>query len=352
MAALADDWDVEVVSWVPDIEEFEAGRRHRPIVLLKALLLSIGRPFQVSYMQACMPRPVRRHLAASRDEVTVYVTNRAAPRVLPARAIVDFVDDLGGAARRRAEAAPDPGRRLFWTVESRRTCALDRRLAQQAAVSVAISAVDGANIAPTVRAIPNSIRTPPLPVGGDKVVFAGNLFFEPNHEAAVWICSALVPYLASVGVAPHRVVLAGRRPQPSLHGYAEKAGVDFRPDLPDLAPVLGEAAVVIAPMTLGSGIQTKVLEAVGAGRPCVVSPKANSGLGLVDGQSALVRDCDPKPFGDAIVSLLGDPAQCRRLVEEARAQLTAFTEAEVASGWRGAVADCADAGAQERATSR
>ncbi len=339
------------MSWVPDIEDSDGGR-HRPIVLLKAMLLSIGRPFQVSYMQVLMPRPVRRRLAAASDEVTVFVTSRAVPRVLPARVVVDFVDDLGGAAQRRADTAPGLGRRLFWTLESRRTRGLDRRLAQRATVSVAISEVDAANIAPTVRVVPNSIRTPPLPPGGDKVVFSGNLFFEPNHEAAVWICTDLVPYLVSAGVPADRVVIAGRRPQASLHGHAAQAGIDLRPDLPDLGTVLQEASVVIAPVTLGSGVQTKVLEAVGAGRPCVLSPKANDGLGLIDGRSGLVRDRDPKPFGDAIVLLLGDPALGQRLVDEARAQLTAFTQGAAACAWRAVVADCAAAGVQERETSR
>jgi len=347
MSALAGEWDVEVVSWLPEVGGADGGAGFRPLVFLKALMMATGRPCQISYMQAHMPRRARQRLAASRDEVTVFVTNRAVPRVLPARAVVDFVDDLGAAARRRSQAARGTVR-VFWRIESWRTHRFDRNLAQRATVSVAISPVDGQSIAPTVRVIPNSIRTSPMPDGGDKIVFLGNLFYAPNHEAAMWICTALVPFLRSVGIDPRRIIIAGRRPQPSLRAHVLRAGVDLRPDLPDLSAVLQEAAVVIAPMNLGSGMQNKVLDAVGAGRPCVLSPMANAGLGLVDGQSALVRDCDPKLFGDAVVSLLGDAELRHRLVDEARVHLKAFTREEVASAWRAVVADCAGSGPKRR----
>lgn len=347
LEALADDWDVEVVSWLPEMgppreagEPGVSGPRFRPFVFLKALVFALGRPCQVSYMQAHLPREARNQLAASRDEVTVFVTDRAVTRVLPAHTVVDFIDDLGAAARRRAQAATGVVR-LFWRIESWRTHRFDRRLARRATVSVAISPVDAHSIAPTVRVIPNSIRPAPMPNGGDKVVFLGNLFYAPNHEAAVWICTALAPYLQSVGIQPDRIIVAGRRPQPSLQAHVAAAGVDLRPDVPDLAAVLLEAAVVIAPMNLGSGMQNKILDAVGSGRPCVLSPMANAGLGLVDGQSALVRDLDPKLFGDAVVSLLTDAELGRRLVDGARRQLIAFTRDEVASAWRAVVADCA-----------
>ena len=249
---------------------------------------------------------------------------------------MDFVDDLGGVALGRSRDGRG-FKRWFWRHEAVRLRRFDRRIAASAAVSIAHSEPDAERIAPTVRTIPLAAATGPLAENGNKILFHGNLFYTPNHEAGTWICEALVPALARLGVEPNRLVVAGRRPRPSLRAVAQRAGIDFRPDVPDLMAVLSEATIVLAPMAFGAGSQYKVIDAVAAGRACILTGVANAGLGLVDGRSALVRERDPEGFAAAILSLLDDRALRLGLSLEARNHLAGHLPDAVASAWRAQV---------------
>ena len=330
--ALSEEWVVEVVSWLPDVDRTRAGRwLAHPRHLLRALALGLVMPVQVAYVQGRAPSHLAA-LAATYDAV-VFVTDRAVPRRIPAVAVVDFVDDLAASARRRAESSSGIAA-LFWRLEAVRMRRLDRRLAGAARVAVAHSPVEAASIGTSVVSIPLSVGTRAPEDPGDKIAFVGNLFYAPNHEASMWICSDLVPVLRRRGIEPSDVVIAGRRPRRALREAAAASGVDLRPDVASLGSVLDEAEVVVAPMRLGVGAQYKVLDAVGAGRACVLSPVANAGLEMVDGVSALVREREPEAFAEAIVRLRDDPALRARLAEEARRRLADHFPDAVAEAWR------------------
>ena len=336
VSALAEDWDVEVVSWIRD------GRKPRPgewllhpVRLVRAAALAAVRPVQVAYFQAWADRSLAASLPP--HDLTLFVTDRAVPLRPKGPYVVDFVDDLAGAARSRAAADDSRIRRglrplLRW--EAGRVRALDGRLANDSLLGLAVSRKDAAAIGPAVRTIPNVIDTTPLPPTGAKIVFTGNLFFPPNRDAGEWICGHLVPRLEAEGVDPGQVVVAGRRPPASLKAMAAKAGVDLRGDVADVASVLAEAAVVVVPVTFGSGAQNKVLDAVGAERPCVITSFTNEPFGLDDGRSALVRERTVDAFAEAILALRADPSLCARLTSGAREQLAHCTRAAVYDSWR------------------
>lgn len=332
LTGLSADWDVDVISWLPNADEPGARRwLFHPLQTLRALALSVTRPASVAYVQSLAPGSLSRRLGAC--DAVLFVTDRAVPSSVPSRYAIDFIDDLGGAAARRA-AMSGPLSSRFWRWESRRLRRYDKRLAEKALLSLAVNHQDAAAIAPSVRVIPPATGTHAHPDTGGKVVFAGNLFYGPNLEAASWICTELAPRLASLGVEPHDIVIAGRRPPAALMSVAAAAGIDLRPDVPDLPEVLAEAAVVITPVVLGSGVQNKVLDAVGTRRACVVSHFTNQALGLVDGHSALVRERTADQFAEAIVSLLADPALRQRLVKHATQQFACYTEEAVTGEWR------------------
>jgi glycosyltransferase involved in cell wall biosynthesis len=336
LTSLSSDWEVEVVSWLPDVDQ-APGRRWlaHPFQSLRALTLTAVRPAHVAYVQSLAPRSLAGRLAAY--DAVLFMTDRAVPLRPGVPYAVDFIDDLGGAAALRAGSSGVVGA-WFWRWESARLRRFDARLASEAVLSLAVSPQDAAAISPAVRTILSAIGTSPSPDVGTKVVFTGNLFYAPNVEAALWICTELAPRLQTLGVDPSHVVIAGRRPPPALRSEAARAGVDLRADVDDLAPVLAEAAVVVAPVVLGSGVQNKVLDAVGVGRACVVSPFTNQALGLVDGHSALVRERTGDAFADAIVTLLADPDLRRRLARQAMEHFDPYTEAAVTAAWRASFA--------------
>lgn len=330
--ALTPEWDIDVLSWLPDVG---AGGRPilRPPVLLRIMLLALRSPVTVAYVQAMAPRTVRRRIRQTADTEVLFLTDRVVPRRTPPRFSVDFVDDLGGAALRRAAGMRGPAS-LFWKLEGRRLRRYDCRLAARARRAIACSPVDADGIGSPVVVVPLSVTPRPVPQEGDAVAFLGNLFYYPNIDAAQWICEQLVPELARLGISPDRILIAGRRPPAEVVEAALRAGVRLLPDVPDPAEVHRQAAVEIAPIQLGSGTQMKVLDAIGAGRPCVITELVNRSLALVDGRSAVVCAREPKLFAEAIVSLLDDPAKRTRMAEAAHRELSRFAPEEVAKAWR------------------
>jgi hypothetical protein len=79
----------------------------------------------------------------------------------------------------------------------------------------------------------------------------------------------------------------------------------------DVKPYLWRAAVAAAPLRLARGVQNKVLEAVAAGLPCVVTPAVHEGL-PAEVLPATRLAATPAAFAAAIVDLLARTPQERR----------------------------------------
>jgi hypothetical protein len=327
--------ELEVVSWIPPGQAFPLPRS--PRALLRLLKLLPGRPLQVAITQASCPAEVNE--VVEKADLAVFVTDRAPyGPTLPPNSVIDFIDDLGAVVGRRSAQAAGLSR-LFWRLESWRLRSYDRKLVASAAVAVAHADPDAAGLGPGVRAIGLPFRLEPAAPAGDKILFLGNLYYHPNEEAACWICRELVPELEARGIPPQRVLICGRRPGRALTHLARKAGVDFRPDVPNTSTVMAEAALVLCPTTLGTGAITKVIDAVGALRPTVITPLANEGLGLVDGESALVRPRDAGLFADAVEELLGSEDLRISIAKAAYEQLGAFQPGAVHEAWQDVVKD-------------
>ena len=301
------------------------------------LLGNPGLPLQVAWVRSSRPLDLDRQLEAC--DVCVFVTGRVVPDILPQRSVVDFIDSLGLAASRRAVLSRGPAR-LFWTLEARRMRRWESGIARRASRAVAVSSVDAEAIHPAVSVIPLALRPSP-PVSPtlvrDRVVFTGILRFGPNTVAANWVCDALVPALARRGISPARVLIAGRKPPKSVRDHARRAGVELRADVPSVADVLGEAAVALAPISLATGMQSKVLEAVAARVPVVMTPLAAEGLSLRDGRSAYIRDLEADPIAEAVVALLSDGELRSRLAEQALIDCRHLHPHRVGTKWQALV---------------
>jgi sugar transferase (PEP-CTERM/EpsH1 system associated) len=152
---------------------------------------------------------------------------------------------------------------------------------------------------------------PPSPA--PRAVFTGVMNYEPNETGAIWLgqqvwprVRALVPgaELRIVGASPTRRVLA-------LHD--ESRGVSVVGRVPDMRPELWSAAVAVAPLHTARGVQNKVLEAVAAGLPCVVTSAVREGLPTEVLPACTTADED-QDFAEAIVAVL------RQVPSERRAQ--------------------------------
>ncbi|MGH3829150.1 MAG: glycosyltransferase [Pseudonocardiaceae bacterium] len=111
-----------------------------------------------------------------------------------------------------------------------------------------------------------------------RLLFIANLGYEPNLRAARLLVTEIFPpvlrrcpdaSLAIVGSDPPEwlVTAASHQPRVTVTGW-----------VPDVAPWLDAAHVVVCPLTVGGGVKVKVLEALARGCAVVATPIALQGL--------------------------------------------------------------------------
>lgn len=143
--------------------------------------------------------------------------------------------------------------------------------------------------------------------GAEQVILTGKMSYHANVTAALHLVNHIMPRVWERRPTA-QVVIAGSAPPPAVRVLAARHAprVLVTGYVPDLRPFLASAAVAVAPVTYGAGIQNKTLEAMASGLPVVASPQANSALQARAGHDLLVADTDER-FADFIVQLLETP---------------------------------------------
>jgi glycosyltransferase involved in cell wall biosynthesis len=161
-----------------------------------------------------------------------------------------------------------------------------------------------------IHIVPNihDVNGPGLPFGmREDIVFVGNYVHEPNKDAIWHMGSEILSRLRQKGCdEPFKAV----GPYDDLVGYVE--GVEMTGYIEDLDDLLSRAKVGVAPLRYGAGMKGKIGSYMCNGLPVVTTSIGAEGMGLVDGQDALIRD-DPAAFADAVKELCEDETLWKRL---------------------------------------
>lgn len=159
-----------------------------------------------------------------------------------------------------------------------------------------------------------------LPEDPASLVFVGAMSFPPNIAAVTWFVDAVFPIVRAAR-PDSTFTIVGRDPSPAVAALAARPGVVVTGEVDDVRPYLARATIAVSPMTSGSGIKNKVLEALAMARPVVATPLAVEGIEAVDGREVAVAS-GAAGMADAILGLLADTgaraalgSAGRRLVE-------------------------------------
>ena len=235
-------------------------------------------------------------------------------------AVIDLVDVDSQKWLDYAEASRGPKAWLYRT-EGRRLRRLEAGLSEWARAVTLVSS-DEADLyrrsggTGLVAGIVNGVdldyfQPDPVAVEGPCCAFVGALDYRPNVEGIAWFCRTVWP-----GVRRSRpdatLQLVGRRPCAEVRALAEAPGVELIGAVPDVRPHVARSAVAIAPLRIARGVQNKVLEALAMGKAAVISPGASTGLDLKPDIHVRVASA-VEQWVEAIVGLLGDPVERRRL---------------------------------------
>jgi len=286
-----------------------------PVPFAVARALVSGDPFQSALFAGDFRAALKK--AGGADLVVALLLPRLLAHVagaLPeAPLVVDFVDALAEAARQAARHEPALWRRAYWTVEAPRLARAEERAALGAAVLLATTPADAANLPRGTRAVANGVVL--LPAGpalrGPLVAFTGRLMYRPNRLAAQRLLGDIWPRVKRT-VPDARLLFGGADAPDEIRAAGGRDGVEVVSPVPDMAAFLRRARVVVAPVDLGTGTPNKLFEAFEAGAAVVASPgaalRAASSGGLPPARTA---DTDEE-FARAIADYLGDPERAAR----------------------------------------
>ncbi|MGB9722728.1 MAG: glycosyltransferase [Chloroflexia bacterium] len=248
----------------------------------------------------------------------------------------DSVDCISYLFEQSARASRSAFGRLVTRFELARTRRYEARLLRAFDRTLVTSPADAAALAalpspPASRPGPCALSPEPfiLPNGVDlayfhpdnlprrpEVVFSGKMSYHANITAALYLAHEVMPrvwerrpdvQLTIAGSRPPRSVRALAGERVTVTGYVE-----------DIRPFLRRAAVAVAPMPYGAGIQNKVLEAMACATPVVATPQAVAALRAHPGTHLRVGETSDE-LAAHILDLLEHPEAAEALGRAGRA---------------------------------
>ena len=273
-------------------------------------------------------RVIRNTLRSERFDLVHLQLIRSAPYLHDIHGppiVLDLLDSSELNMRERARLAPIGVRQLL-NFEAQRLRVYERNALSRATLGLVISERDRDEIhdAKNLRVNPNGVDIPdvagPWSRDDSTIVFSGTMSYPPNADGAIWLVSAVLPLVRRQ--KPHvRLRIVGRAPGHAVQRLATIEGVTVTGEVPSVHEELRRAAVAVCPVRYGSGLQTKLLEAMAAGTPVVGTGMSAAGLPRPLRHHVLTADGEAS-FASAILALLRDPdaarARGRAALEEVR----------------------------------
>ena len=108
------------------------------------------------------------------------------------------------------------------------------------------------------------------------LVFVGNMGYEPNIDAAVFLCQDILPKIHKK-IPNTKILIAGAQPTVKITNL-KSDHIEVSGWIDDIRKAYSESIIFIAPMRIGTGLQNKLLEAMAMEKACVTTPLANNAL--------------------------------------------------------------------------
>ncbi len=154
------------------------------------------------------------------------------------------------------------------------------------------------------------------------LIVSGKMSYHANVTMVLYLAMQVMPLIWRE-VPGARLLIVGKNPGKQIKKLAENPQIEVTGTVPDLRSYLQRAAVAVAPIQYGAGIQNKVLEAMACATPVVCTPQAVTALQVQVGQDLLTADT-PESFASAVINLLKDEKRRAALGQSGRAYVENF----------------------------
>ncbi len=318
-----------------DVQPVRLGRKE---ALIKGLLGLAGGSTvtEAYYRRAAMARTVEELTSRVRFDVVVAFSSSMASYALGAmapRRVLDLCDCDSRKWSAYADVCRGPHRSLY-RLEGSRLAKRERDWVSRFDATIVVAATEAQLLHPSVgtgklHIVGNGVELPEPsapasdgePLRGPTVGFLGVMNYLPNVDAVCWFARQCWPAIHHANPAAE-FRIAGRHPTWRVRRLSRLPGVTVVGEVGSAIDELRRVDVSVAPLRIACGVQNKVLEAFGCGKPVVVTPPVAAALGAADGRNCLVADT-PDRISRAVIRLLDDPAERARIGGNARRLVSA-----------------------------
>jgi polysaccharide biosynthesis protein PslH len=271
------------------------------------------------------------HLRGARYGISLAGMHKSGSAKLMPPIVWDSVDNISLLFRQASVHSRRFFSRMLTRFELSRTQGYETRLMQQFRHILVTSPNDrkaffellpGSHSLPDISVIPNGVDTqffapnPTILRQPETLVISGKMSYHANVTMSINFVSQVMPLIWAKRPAV-QLWLVGKDPAKELVALGKNPLITVTGTVADIRPFLQGAALAVAPLTYGVGIQNKVLEAMACGTPVVSTPQAVSALSAVAGRDVAVAQ-SPQDVADTILQLLDDPEQRARLGSNGR----------------------------------
>lgn len=117
------------------------------------------------------------------------------------------------------------------------------------------------------------------------LLFTGNMSYPPNIKAAKYLVQEILPHCKK----KYTICISGANPASEVVSL-EDTNIKVTGWVDDIRLSYASSRVFIAPMTIGTGLQNKLLEAMAMRLPCITTPLANKALGASHQSNILIGE--------------------------------------------------------------
>jgi glycosyltransferase involved in cell wall biosynthesis len=142
------------------------------------------------------------------------------------------------------------------------------------------------------------------------MAFVGNYQHPPNIDAVLFFLKEVWP-LIHREIPDARFFVVGSY-MPDTIREASSEGVELLGFVDALDDLFSRIRLSVAPLRVGAGLKGKVATSLGYGVPIVMTTIAAEGMGLQNGEDALIAD-DPMAFAESVIRLYSEPFLWHRL---------------------------------------
>jgi len=288
-----------------------------------AKAVALRRPLRAERMATGIRAALREEIARFRPDVVQVGTGKLSPllRELGGLPAVLHVQDAWH-VNVEARAAEATGvRRPLLRADARRIQRFEATRYRGWQRVVACNDAD----AQTLLALDPTLPITVVPIGVDTTAFApdpeaerdparivlhGNLSYAPNVACAELLARRVLPLVRGVRPDAH-LAIVGRDPTPAVRALDALEGVRVVGPVDDIRSWITQSQVWAGPFVSGTGMKTKLLEAMATETPVVTTPLGARGVD-VSGDAALVGST-PTELAAHIARLLHDDDLARRV---------------------------------------